>query len=135
MKLATYIKQTKQYMELGFETLAAMAINRELKVRHLWLALRGSGKYADAIVSGDVAEPMAQEFRCSECATKCKSRREYESAEGIIAIYCGPRLDQIEGDRPTCGCLVAVRVDGQLLPAGKTIVRSESCPQGKWGAT
>lgn len=47
------------------------------------------------------------------------------------AMYCGKMLTE-DDEANTCGCLVGMLVRGKALPGGKTVVASESCPQGRW---
>ena len=46
----------------------------------------------------------------------------------VTAGYCG--TGEVAGQ--SCGCLVTLTVGLTTRPAGKTIVNSEACPQGKW---
>lgn len=127
-----------EFLELGIDLLAAKAKDGTLGIEAIWLALRGARKYRDAMKTGDRASHELAALRAGmQCAT-CESRRERDTGlerDGgvVIAGSCGELLiENLKGSRPTCGCLVYVQVNGRVLPAGKTHVASEKCPQGKW---
>jgi len=125
-------------VKLAGHELAVMAIKGELSRAHLWTAFRGAGRYARALAEGDVASPTDAANRLSVCLACPHATRGLEKsiAEGPAqGVYCGqPLLERMEDDNPTptCGCPVAITVAGEFIPAGKTLVGSCRCPQGKW---
>ena len=102
-----------------------------------WYALKGAAKYVTAIATGAVAPEAVQADRAERCAA-CEERSRY-SALGQFVWTCGPAgVDRLASPtNPTCGCLVYSRPKNQvaLTAAGKTVVASERCPQGKWSTT
>lgn len=76
---------------------------------------KGGAKFLEAIRAGDWADDAAVEARRARCRA-CPSRVRRWGSD-----WCGEPLTAT--DR-TCGCLVY----------GKTLVGSEACPQGQWGA-
>ena len=119
----------------GVHTLARLVLEGRIERRHWWVALRGAERWVRAIAAGDVADDAAARSRVAVC-----DRCEACTREGLDALavpvtkmYCGPALEDRTGKaEPTCGCLVGLTVEGVADPAGKTMVRSERCPRGKW---
>lgn len=90
-----------------------------------WTAAKGAKTFTIAVLSGDMASAEAVEARRAICRA-CPSRVR-AVAPGAIAEsdWCGSPLAD-RGPKtgpPTCHCLLA----------GKTMVASQACPQGKWG--
>ena len=112
----------------AISTLIRMAQAGELAPSHLWVALRGAAKYVAAVRAGDVADDATQQARAATC-NGCRSARVRETETEAVAVHCGVPFDE---GRDTCGCLVAIRVEGVVYPAAKTVVGSERCLQGKW---
>lgn len=113
--------------------LVAMAMAGQLSAEVLWVALKGAGTYFAAVASGDVAEDRVKGARAATCKACGECEWERTGKEGVVAGYCGDLADNGKGkEGPTCGCLVAMTVHGELLGAGKSVVGAERCPQGKW---
>lgn len=113
---------------LGKDRLIELAKRDSLDARFLWLALRGASKYVSAVVRGDVACDNDAATRALTCATCPMIDRVKTSKPDVLAGYCG--TGEVEGK--SCGCLVTLTVGLTTRPAGKSIVDSERCPQGKW---
>lgn len=119
----------KDLCRLGLDVLSAKAIAGEIGPREFWTALRGAAKYRAAVAEGDIATDCRADQRMSECLD-CPSRTcEPTSVAGVVAGFCGPAFEELPD---TCGCLITVTIDGNPWPAGKAVVSSETCPQGKW---
>lgn len=101
-----------------------------------WVAMNGAKTYMVAIATGDIAEEGVAMCRFEGWCMQCPSvthRSARLSKEGTEVYYCGPELvDNTDKVLPTCGCLVGVTVEGIAEPGGKTVVRSQKCPQGRW---
>jgi len=81
--------------------------------------VRGAERFLSAVLTGDLADRETVERRRSECRS-CASRvRLTISGASSPSDWCGTPLTATE---TTCGCLCA----------GKTVVGSEKCPQGRW---
>lgn len=88
---------------------------------------RGGEKFAAAISAGDVcsrADAAERRRICNGCPGKVNA-----SIFGLVpSSWCGPPLEDRThpdyGSARTCGCLLL----------GKTLVASEECPRGEWGA-
>ena len=101
-----------------------------------WHALKGAAKYVAAIATGDIATPETQERRAKLCAG-CPDRNRY-TALGMYVWTCGTAgVDRKDANPPTCGCIVlsGSRNQTSAEAAGKTVVASERCPQGRWGSS
>jgi len=114
----------------GIATLVSMALAGELSRENLWLAVQGAKKYREAIRDGDVCDDAESASRCGVCENCPSMTGRAIAIGGVTALYCGEPL--VEGES-TCGCLVALRVDGKVTAAGKTRVGDEACPQKRWG--
>jgi len=101
----------------------------ELPPDVLWVAFRGAWRYAEAVARGDEADDATQAARIAVCPHCPALDRSATSKAGVVALWCGTRLDESKG---TCGCLVGLTINGQTQAAGKTRVESEKCPQEKW---
>lgn len=127
----------KDLLDLGVDLLITKAKSGELTAENIWLALKGATKYRKAMHKGDVASPelalLRAGMQCAACRT-CQQRDTGIERDGgiVLALSCGPLLEEHGGTEPSCGCLVGIRINGRVLPAGKTMVRSEVCPQRKW---
>jgi len=89
--------------------------------RSAMVGVHGSAKYLTALASRDWASDAAIENRralCLNCPTRKRVQLPCMDAK---ADWCGPPLEEHK-DPASCGCLIY----------GKTAVRSEACPQGKW---
>ena len=146
---------------LAGPTLAKMALDGELRWRHVWTALEGSEKYLEAVEAGDLADETVAQNRASTCAACPASTRDarFIRDEEVVVGWCGKRFEERSGEGvgggPTCGCMVfqkvhltvgwtggvdpktpleelAERTHGRVTAAGKTRVGSERCPRGKW---
>lgn len=102
----------------------------------LWVGAKGAAKYAAAVATGDIADEVVAAARfegwCMSCPS-VKHRRARLQDQGVEVYYCGPELEEhFDSVMPTCGCLVGLTVGGQAQPGGKTVVRSQMCPQRRW---
>jgi hypothetical protein len=117
-----------QLVTLATSELIRMALAGELGPREVWTALRGAEKYRRAVADGDVADPATQQARADKCWA-CPSSTSRTTAANATGVFCGtPFRDGVM----TCGCLVAVRIEGKTYAGGKTVVASEQCPQDRW---
>lgn len=107
----------------------------------LWRACRrGAARYAEAVRRGDVVREGVALARAGQCAACPACTREATALAGVETLWCGRPLQCGEagvcvgedGGR-VCGCLVALSVKGEIVPAGKTWVASESSPRA-WAA-
>lgn len=129
----------RQLAALGAEELFTKAKNGELRLNHLWVAAKGGEKYRAAVAAGDIADPLLAKMRadspagCSGCPSMTITETDLVHEEGhVFKCWCGPALEEHGGPRPTCGCLVALKVNGKIVAAGKTVVGSERCGQRNW---
>lgn len=115
---------------VGVTELVRKLRDGRLEAAHVWVAVRGAGKYRQAILDGDVADAETAVRRLALCMT-CPSRVARLVSDDIEAGYCGvPFEEHFETVLPTCGCLVSCTVRGETRAAGKALVASEKCPQG-----
>lgn len=108
---------------LGAQEIARRYAAGDLDPEARALAMKGAERYLAAIAAGDIAGDSEVDSRRQACR-KCKSRND-ETAPGAEApsSWCGPALkERLDQQPPTCGCLLVC----------KTLVGSESCPQGRW---
>lgn len=125
-------------VKLAGHELAIMAKQGELSRAMMWTAFGGAYRYIKALAAGDVAPPNEAAKRLGICLACPYATRglEKQIKEGPAqAIYCGqPLLEQLEDDNPnpTCGCPVALSINGEFEPAAKVLVGSCRCPQGRW---
>lgn len=98
-----------------------------------WVAIRGAEKY----IRGEREDLETQKKRIEICAA-CPDAKAYKIPVVGHYVTCGDFATETE---KTCGCLVAAEERGYyavtmfglpMLPAGKTTIKGESCPQGKW---
>jgi hypothetical protein len=131
----------QQLAQMGWESIQEKRKAGELSVRHLGIAAKGGMAYMEAIARGDIApEPvqMARSCRCDTCPSHTEETSRVwidgmEEGVELVKLYCGPSIDEFpDAEHPTCGCLVALRVGGKVSPAGRAIVGSRDCWQGKW---
>lgn len=121
---------------LGLHELAARAKRGELTIGSLWMGAKGAEAYVAAIARGDIATPEQADARWAQGCAICPSRTVTPCSvtiDGGLVVtakhWCGPALTE----RPTtCGCLLALTIDGVPVPAAKLCVRSERCPAGRW---
>lgn len=89
--------------------------------RTAMVGVHGSAKYLTALASNDWASDACIENRRAICLA-CPTRKRIQlPVMDAAADWCGPPLDP-KIEPASCGCLIY----------GKTAVRSEACPQGKW---
>lgn len=105
----------------------------------VWTMLKGAARY----LTGTDATDAVQINRAERCLT-CTGRVRYHVPMLGYHWFCGERFIERTGpsipiDERTCGCLVLAEepcplsINGvQIVPAGKTTKRDESCPRGKW---
>ena len=88
----------------------------------VWHAVYGAERYLESWITGDRAGTDERKRRCTICKA-CPSRLRMRAKKRLFrSDWCGPPLRPIDGEAPTCGCLIAAKTD----------VGSEKCPQGKW---
>lgn len=122
-----------------------------LPLKHMWVAAKGAREYREAVAEGDIAAEEDAALRihgprgCENCPSMTMTGAEVKGApvvaEGgqVIKCWCGPELEEhpeaiVNGRAaPTCGCLVALKVNGKMIPAGRTVVASKYCWQRRWG--
>jgi hypothetical protein len=117
------------FLRLGIGRVVELAGRGELPPDVLWVAFRGAWRYAEAVARGDEADDVQQAVRIARCCHCPALDQSSTSKAGVVALWCGTRLDESNG---TCGCLVGLTINGQTQAAGKTRVGSEQCPRGKW---
>lgn len=112
---------------LAADELTSLALSGKLPARDVWTAIKGGRRYFAAIASGDVADEATQAARAATCwACKSSTSRTTQAGTGV---YCGQAFKE---GKDTCGCMVGLRINGEIYAAGKTVVGTEACPQGKW---
>ena len=122
-------------IKISVPTLVRMAKSGTLRPKKVWCAVSGAGEYIAAAASGDVAPERVQQERVDTCDACPSATYDPKPDVNAHAVYCGRAFDDRRGalERPTCGCLVGVTIDGVAYAGGKTVVASHKCPQGKWG--
>jgi hypothetical protein len=100
----------------------------EVGPREAWVAARGAAVFVDALARGDIRDGGAAGACAAACA-RCPSRRAYPTPAGEVGT-CGERF---KVGPHTCGCIVTLTTAGrELVPAGRSLVASLGCPQGRW---
>lgn len=119
--------------KLGKDEIVRMAKAGELAPRHLWIAMKGAAEYQAAVARGDIAHDVTQKSRADQCA-ECPSHTESPAdLDGVVKLWCGRPYDPLlETVLPVCGCLVALRINGEIQPGARPAVASKRCPQEKW---
>lgn len=117
-------------LNVGEARVKSIAREGRLDRRQVWVIARGAWSWVVSRVEHDEAPVPIQEARMACCVECEESTCEVVPGRGL-ALYCGAAEGQGK-QGPVCGCLVAMTVAGQSLPAGKTTVGREACPQGKW---
>lgn len=106
----------------------------QLRAAHVWVAMKGSGRYI-AAPEREEGQAVALAERCAGC-DQARAREVVLRGAPVVALYCGePFVEQAApgpGNVPTCGCLVALRVGGRVAQAGKTAVHADACWAGRW---
>jgi hypothetical protein len=134
----TGLGRLRELASVARGVLADMARAGRLERAALWLAVDGAGRYAMAVMAGDVATEGTQRHRAAKCgACPLGVYRRLGIGDGRTwAVFCGPPPGQRGPDDGvgTCGCLVGITVAGEPLEAaGKVVVATEACPGGIWG--
>lgn len=123
-------------LKLGTLELVRLYKERRLTPARAWVALKGAAKYRAAVARGDVRtqqEAHGCALKCAGCPSVTWRPILVDGIDGAEAGYCGPDFeDRTDAALPTCGCLTSLRVNGVVYPGGKTMVRGEACPQGRW---
>ena len=114
----------RELCRLGRQELVDRYRRGELSPHDFWVACKGAAEYAAAVASGDLCRPRDHQARSESCF-QCPHAAKTEGEDGMIKVWCGVPF---EGPEPLCGCLVALRVKGQILPGALTAVASASCP-------
>lgn len=135
--IMTVTLSLRELAALGTEEVLAKATRGELQLKHLWVAAKGAEKYVAAVREGDIADPLIADLRAEGFCARCPSMTITETdliADGghVFKCWCGPALEEHAGPRPTCGCLVGLKVNGKVIAAGKTVVGKEKCGQRQW---
>ena len=128
----------RQLAALGAEELLAKAKAGELRLEHLWVAAKGGEEYRKAVAAGDIVDPLVADLRaegfCGRCPSMTMTATDQMHQGGhVFKCWCGPSLEEHkEGPRPTCGCLVGLKVNGKIVAGGSTVVKSKKCWQRQW---
>ena len=133
------VRRLRELASVATAVLADMARAGRLERAALWLAVDGAGRYARAVMAGDVATEGTQRHRAAKCGgCPLAVYRRLGIGDGRTwAVFCGPPpgLRTADDGVGTCGCLVGLTVGGAPLEAaGKAVVASEACPGGEWEA-
>lgn len=125
------IEAIRTFMAAGADMLARKFREGKLPPGIAWIALRGAGTFARAMLTGDITTDAHAQRRAVAC-TLCPRRtlRTLDDHPDMQAGYCGPEAEPVEGG--TCGCLVTLTVGLVTRPAGKPWVASEYCPYLMW---
>ena len=124
--MLTFVKM----LDIGLDRLIDLALRDQLTPVTIWTAVRGGWRYVGALATGDEAPADIVTERMKICL-RCPARDESDTYKPTVgAVYCG--TGQPIDSQPTCGCLVAIRINGTPYPAGKSLVASESCPRQAW---
>lgn len=116
-----------ELVKLAVPDLVNLALTGKLRPRHLWLAIEGATTFRSAVARGDVATWSEQLVRAGKCSRCVWAHQVPKPKIDAVAYYCGePFKGRTNPD--LCGCLCAMTINGRALPAGKTVVASESCP-------
>lgn len=127
----------KQLAALGFDELRAMWKRGELERKHLGLAADGGQAWLEAMAEGDLTTAhtaMERAATCLHCPSHQTTTTELRiEGKPVAKVWCGKPLDpNHDGPACTCGCLMALLIGDELVPAPKAWVASESSPQGRW---
>ena len=126
---------------LGYEEVKRLALAGELTKDIMAVAADGAQEYLKAMASGDVASPELARMRvgsqasgCAHCPSMRITPSDIEVDGGhLFKLWCGKfGKPDMGSPRPTCGCLVGVKINGAAYPGPKVWVGSEKCPQGLW---
>ena len=131
---AVIVLSWKQVASLGGQEVAARLRAGQLTRRQVWGGIRGAAKYLPAMAAGRIRDE-AEADACGRCCSTCPSHTERPillDGVAVVAIYCGTIGVEERGEKPTCGCLTAITIDGVVQGAGKACVEGMGCGQGKW---
>lgn len=122
---------------LGFDEIRAMWGRGELKREHLALAADGGQAWLAALAKGDITTPeaaMARATTCTTCPSHTRTTTDLTiNGHPVVKLWCGKTLQpNTDGPATTCGCLMALIVGEDLIPAPKVWVASEQSSQGRW---
>lgn len=120
------LREVCEQVVRGTTTLVQLAMRGELRAEHVWVGVRGGGRYAKAVASGDVArdEVIEERLRGERGCLACPAVTQSVEAGGYVAHWCGRAFEErIDEHGGTCGCLCEA----------KASVASEACPRGRWG--
>lgn len=71
--------------------------------------------------------------RCARCPEHQQYGKDHGEADGVLVGFCGGVTGSERGKNGTvCHCVVTLTVCGQVRAFGKTLVKTEHCPQGEW---
>lgn len=126
----------RELARLGFDEIRAMWGRGELKRQHLALAADGGQAWLEALASGDITTPgiaMTRALTCSACPSHTRTPTELTIAgKPVVKVWCGKAFEARAEPLPVCGCLMALVVGDEVIPAPKCWVALEQSPQGRW---
>lgn len=120
-----------ELLKIGLHRALSLAMFYQLEQRWLWAAVKGGWRYLVAIQDGEQVSAVAAQRRLTICQA-CDAFDTVATARtDLRASYCGQTVQT--GPGATCGCLLAVTIQGKPIdPAGKLLVSGECCPRGAW---
>jgi len=123
-----------QLLQIGLHRALSLAMFHQLEQRWLWAAVKGGWRYLSAFAAGQQAGAEAVQGRLLICQA-CDAIDTVETGRtDLMASYCGKGVTI--GSKATCGCLIAVTIQGKPMEAaGKLLISTEGCPRGRWAAT
>lgn len=127
----------RELARLGFDEIRAMWGRGELKREHMALAADGGQAWLEALAKGDITTPetaMARARVCLGCPSHTRTSTELTiDGKPVAKVWCGaPLQPNHDGPACTCGCLMALVVGDELVPAPKAWVASEQSSQARW---
>ena len=136
------MKTNPNVLKLATDELIRMARAGELGITDLWTSVKGARKWVVLLLDPrNHADDVVAEARFQCCCRACPSAqvrlvgdaKVTEHYGAVETVWCGtPSREALDAVLPTCGCLVGITVSGQPRAEGKTRVKTERCPQGRW---
>lgn len=128
----------RQLAALGWDELRAKFSKGELKREHLGLAADGGQAWLEALAGGDITTAevaMARARTCLACPSHTRTPTELTiGGKPVVKVWCGEALEARTEPLPVCGCLMALLVGDELIPAPKCWVASGASTQAKWAS-